>query len=239
MALIDSIVAYYKLDESSGNAADSVASFDLTNNGTAGFTSGLIDNCTDYGTANSSKYFRLSNNLGITGGPITISTWIKMRTEISTGVQNVVLQGDAGTDVNYFISYEYNGGTRRLAFNRQRQAVNNNYTYGTATLGTSAWNHVVLTYDGTDLAGWLNGTQIASDLSTSGDGAAAAVSDIMLGTDQGQSGTNYLSAYQDETGIWSRAISDAEIGELYNSGAGLTYPFGAVTPAFLTKTAIT
>ena len=29
----------------------------------------------------------------------------------------------------------------------------------------------------------------------------------------------------DEVGIWNRVLSDSEITELYNGGAGLTYPF--------------
>lgn len=222
MALVDNLVAYYKLDESSGNAADATGNgFTLTNTNTVGFAAGALNNCADYGTANTNKYLRLSNNLGITGGAITISTWVKMRTEIASGVQNIVLQGDAGTDVNYSISYEYNAGTRRLAFNRQKQAVSNNFRYATATLGTSNWHHIVLRYTGSILSGWLDGTKVGADLTTTGNGAAAAVSDIILGSDQGQTGTNYLSAYQDETGIWSRSLSDAEIGELYNSGTPL------------------
>lgn len=231
MSLLTNLIAYYKFDEASGNAVDVVGGFNLTNNGSAGFVSGLIGNCADYGTTNSTKFFRISNNLGITGGAITISTWIKMRTEIAGGVQTIALQGDAGVDVNYIVTYEYNGGTRRIGFNRQKQAVSNNIRYGNATLGTSSWHHVVLTYDGTNLAGWLDGTQIASNLATSGNGSAAAVSDLILGADQGQNAYNYLNAYQDETAIYNRAISPTEIAELYNSGVGKQYPFYAQTNA--------
>lgn len=228
MALIDNLVAYYKLDEASGNATDATGNgFTLTNTNTVGFAAGALNNAADYGTANTNKYFRLSNNLGITGGAITISTWVKMRTEIGTATQNIVIQGDVTSQVNYLMTYEFNGGSRRLLFNRQKQAVSNNTTVGAATLGTTIFNHIVLRYDGTNLSGWLNGTKIAADLATSGNGAAAAVSDIILGSDQGQTATTYLSAFQDETGIWSRGLSDAEIGQLYNSGTPLAYPFSA------------
>ncbi len=185
MALTDNLVAYWKLDEASGNAADATGNgFTLTNTNTVGFAAALINNGADYGTANTNKYLRLSNDLGITGGDITISTWVKMRTEIATGNQTIAIQGDAGTDVNYFIAYEYNAGTRRLAFNRQKQAISNNFTRGNTTLGTTIFNHIVLRYTGGNLSGWLNNVKIAADLATSGNGAAAAVDDIILGSSQ-------------------------------------------------------
>ncbi len=38
MALTDGLVAYYKLDESSGNATDSVGGFNMTNTNTCTFS---------------------------------------------------------------------------------------------------------------------------------------------------------------------------------------------------------
>jgi hypothetical protein len=154
-SLLSNIISYWKLDEPSGNAIDSVGTATLTNNGTTTFTSALINNGADYGTANTTKYFRSgTNNLGIDGGAITISTWVKMRTEIGSAKQVIALQGSVTSQVNYIIYYDYNAGTRRLTFNRQKQAVTNNETSGNATLGTTQWHHVVLTYDGTNLAGF-------------------------------------------------------------------------------------
>lgn len=226
MALTDNLVAYYSLDESSGNAVDATGNgFTMTNNGTTAFAAALINNGADYGTTNSTKSFQVNNDLGIAGGAITISTWVKLRTEISSGIQGIAIQGDAGTDVNYIIAYDYNGGTRRLQFNRQKQSVSNNITNGTATLGTAGWNYIVLTYDGTNVAGWLNGTQVASDLSTSGSGSAGAFDMFRIGGNDNQYTNLYISAYQDETGIWSRALTSTEIADLYNGGAGFAYPF--------------
>jgi hypothetical protein len=48
----------------------------------------------------------------------------------------------------------------------------------------------------------------------------------MLGFEDQQTG-GYLSAFQDETGVWSRKLSSTEINQLYNGGAGLQYPFGS------------
>ena len=35
----------------------------------------------------------------------------------------------------------------------------------------------------------------------------------------------YVDGIIDEVGIWARSLSDAEVTQLYNAGAGLTYPF--------------
>lgn len=44
MALSDGLVAAYNLDESSGDAVDSVGGYNMTNNGTCTYSAGLINN---------------------------------------------------------------------------------------------------------------------------------------------------------------------------------------------------
>ena len=45
-------------------------------------------------------------------------------------------------------------------------------------------------------------------------------------------GARLLAGSIDEAGIWSRALSGTEITELYNAGAGITYPFSILTLKF-------
>ena len=217
MALLTNLVAFYKFE--SGNLTiDSMANArPLTNNGTvAESASGKFGYCADYGTANTTKYFNRADNLGIDGGSITISTWIKLNTEIGAGSYSIALQGSVTSQVNYVMVYEYNAGTRRFGVNRQKQNVTNNTSYGTTTLGTSSWHHCALRYDGTNLSGWLDGVKVCADLATSGNGASAATSNISFGFDNQFTGA-YASMLQDSTGIWSRALSDAEIVRLSGS----------------------
>ena len=90
--------------------------------------------------------------------------------------------------------------------------------------GTSCENTLHAFIDGANLGG-----------SATGDGAT-------IGTPDEVCAGNLCSDYQygftdrmDEIGFWKRAISQAEIDELYNSGSGLQYPFtggpGVETPA--------
>lgn len=222
MSLLTNLVAYYKF-ESGYLTTSSVANYTLTNNGTVTANAGgKFGYCADYGSANTTKYFNIANNLGIDGGAITISTWLKLNTEIGSGAYSFALQGSVTSQVNYIMGYQYNAGARRMFVNRQKQNITNNESFGSVTLGTSSWHHCVLRYDGTNLSGWLDGVKVCADLATSGNGASAATSNVSFGFDNQYTGA-YASMLQDSTGIWSRALSDAEIIQL--STGGKDYPF--------------
>lgn len=232
MALTDQLVAYYKLDESSGNASDSVGSATLTNTNTVGYASALINNGADFGTANTNKYLvQSTNDYGTDGGAISISMWVKMRTEIASGNQGFVIHGGATSHVNDMIGYDYNAGTRRLAWNRQQQNTANNVYYSTQTLGTTNWHHLVYTYDGTTMKGYYDGTEVVSQ-ALSGNGASGTGDGFSIGSNNrggGQEWYGYASAYIDEVGVWTRALTGAEVTSLYNGGAGFAYPFTAAS----------
>src|SRR3990167_10109236 len=78
MALTDNITAYWKLDESSGNAADSVASNTLTNTNTVGYSAGKINNAADFVGANST-YFIAGSPVAALGAK-SYSFWTKVTT---------------------------------------------------------------------------------------------------------------------------------------------------------------
>lgn len=223
-------VAYYKLDESSGNAADSINSYTLTNTNTVSYVAGKINNAADFGTANTNKKLTVASNLGITNGAITISMWVKLNTEIASGTWGFAQKGNATNHVQYIIAYEYNGGTRRIVFNRQKQNVSNNLVTSTNTMGTSNYFHLVLTYDGTTLTGYVNGTS-AGTLATSGDGSGSGLNQFDIGEGGMFAATSYASIDADEVLIANRAFTSTEILELYNGGNALQWPFVATSTA--------
>lgn len=225
MALADNVVAYYKLDESSGNASDSAGSYTLTNNNTVSYSSAKINNGANFGNANTDKSLTTTQTLGIDGGNITISLWVKMLAEITGGVEVFAEQAiSTGTKTRYKIQYDYNSGTPRLQFQRVKSGVAAQSVDYEITLGTSNWYHLVLTYNSTNIEGYVNnssvGTTAASGSGTSGSGGFTIGVDNVL--------SNYSSALIDEVGVWSRAISSTEVTSLYNSGNAKQYPFGTV-----------
>jgi hypothetical protein len=224
MALVDNLVAYYALNTGALTTDSSGGGFTLTNhNSVAEGTAFLGTTSADFGTANTNKNLRIDNNLGATGS-VSVSLWIKMRTEIASGTNGIFCHGVATTNVHNAVAYQYNGGTRRLAFNRQRQNTSNNVFYHTATLGTANWHHIVYTYDGSTMKGYYDGTEVVSQ-ALSGNGASGGLNNFTLGWDRGVWVSSYASAEIDEAGVWSRAITGAEVTSLYNGGVGLAYPF--------------
>jgi len=191
--------AVYHLNDVNDSTSNA---YTLTNNGTTLFVAAKIANGADFGIANTTKSLRINNDIGITGGNITMSGLVKLNTEIASITYPLIMQGDSGTHVNYFITYEYNGGTRRLIFNRQRQAISNNQINHNITLGTDNWNHIALTYDGTTMRGFVNGVQVGT-LTTSGNGSAYAVDRLLIGADLGQRNVDEASTTQDETRVSS------------------------------------
>lgn len=207
--------AYYKM-ELSGLTTDSGPNgYTLTNNNTVGEGSGKYGVCADLGTANTNKSLSIVNDLGITNGACTFSIWVKMRTEISTGQQSLIQHEDSGTSVNYEIRYDYNSGTRRLIFQRYRQSVSADEIYYTVTLGTSNWNHIVLTYDATNLKGYLNGLLVSGPTPFTGNGSGVVSDKFAMGAFRGTT-DSFASAYLDDASVFNRALTATEILNLYS-----------------------
>lgn len=203
------LVAYYKLEDET----DEQESFDLTNNGTTEFNAAKFNNGMDTGTTNSTKSLSIVNDLGITGGAMSFTCWVKMNTEIGAGNDTFMYQGDAGTDTAYFMRYEYNGGTRRIRYERQRQGVADDVDYHEVTLGTTEFNHVVLTYDATTVKGYFNNIEVASVDST-GSGTSGITDFFALGESLG--GFNLGDFIIDDAAVFTKKLSTTEIAELFN-----------------------
>ena len=234
MALTDQLVAYYKL-ESGALTTDTVGGFTLTNNNTVGTGTGFIGTgSADFGTTNTNKYLNVANDLGTDGGSISMSFWVKLQTEISTGTDCFIIHGGATSHVNDMVGYDYNGGTRRVAWNRQQQNTANNVYYHTATLGTSNWHHLVYTYDGTTMKGYYDGTEVVSQ-NLSGNGASGTGDGFGIGGSNRGGGPEwfgYSSCYTDEVGVWTRALTGNEVLNLYKGGIGNAYPFSSTENTF-------
>ncbi len=225
MALIDNLQAYWKLDESSGDAADATGNgYTLTNTNTVGYAAALINNGADFGTANTNKRLLSNTVLGITSGTaFSISMWVKIRTAPGTNVQYTLAdwRWNAATDTEMWFRYEDSGGTKRVRFMYPLQDAGSLCNYN-VDFGTTTWQHCVGTFDGTTIRMYINGTQQGGDVAATAGGSTLTDAFCLAATGNG---FVFSSMYTDEVGIWSRAITSTEVTSLYNSGAGLAYPF--------------
>lgn len=204
--------AYYRFEsgaletDSSGNAVT------LTNNGTVTAGTGVYGGCADLGASNSTKSLTATNTLGIDGGACSISTWVKLNSEIGADYWHFVFQLNNTSDVGYGIWYEYNAGTRRVNLGRLKNGLAWNTVASTASLGTTNWNHFVMTYDGTNVRAYVNGNYIGA-IASSGNGVANTTEGIGIGSDTILTGK--ASALIDDVAFFNVALSADQIKELY------------------------
>lgn len=197
------LVGYFKLDDANDSSGHD---YNLTNINSVGFAAGLFGNCADFGTNNTSKFLSKYAATGISDA-MSISFRIKMRAELASGTKYVI--GACGSQgVEFYIMYDYNGGTRRLQLVRNGK---NTMNYN-ITLGTSNWYHIVAKYDGSNIRLNVNGAAAGSPVAstgTSGEGQCMKI---------GGNGVSYISAYIDDVSVWKRSLSDADCAYIYGGG---------------------
>lgn len=219
MELTDNLVAYYKLDESSGNASDSVGNITASNSSVT-YVSGKINNGASF---NRSAYLSLGTPSTLNfQGAMTISFWMYTSpTELYT-----MLIADATSSAANGVYIIYTHPTRVIGFGwgngstaTSRETNNDAYTINT-------WTHITVTRDSSkNQKIYVNGVEASySQTENTSTPIYGTLQGLAIGR-KGSSSYNYYTGLLDEVGFWSRALSKDEISQLYNSGAGLSYPF--------------
>lgn len=227
IALTTGTKAYWKLDESSGDATDTVGSNTLTNTNTVTYSTGKINNGADFGASNSTKKLNSTASSGIDGGVMSWSCWIKPTAlpssdadPYATTTFNFATTSNATSSVFYTLSLANVSGTQRVYFTRHKNGVASTGAYYNTSVSTSVWTHIAGTYDGTTLQVYVNGVA-GTSTTDSGTGSAGSTY-TSLGS---RNTVAFYSGMVDEVGLWSRAITSGEVTTLYNSGNGRQYPF--------------
>jgi len=215
--LLDSLFAYYTLDEASGNAIDVHGSNNLIASGSVTYQqTGKINDC---------HYYETNGELsdGITEefnfpASFSFAFWVKT-TDTEEGFHALLANFSAphygwdyqmgGSGISY-LNYYYNGGSVQL-----------NET--TLLLNDGDWHYVASTYSSAD-----NSIKLYIDgaLKDSDDLGASlywdAANEFCVAH---RIGGLYTDVYMDEIAIWrGKELDITEIGLLYNSGSGLAYP---------------
>ena len=221
MALSDNIISHYKFEENAANttvvdekgANTGIASTNTSNLTTA---SGKFDNGFDFVSANSEDVDL--NSDAIVGGrtAFTISMWAKADSLSGTRV----LYGGWG-DVPVSVYFRVSGG------NLQCFLHDGTTQFGGSTQAfsdTASMHHFIARYDGTTLSTWIDGSIGGTTYSISSITVDNGHKETIGQTGEGTN-LNFWDGIIDEVTIWSVALSDTLIAELYNSGSGVEYPF--------------
>lgn len=200
MALRDGLVAYWPMDEDSGSVVSDVVG---GRNGTATGTS-IVDGKKGKG--------RLLNDsttgqyITVTGMPTlntwTVSVWIYHTLSFST-YEDVVSSYISGGE--YYPLMLYNG--RPGSYN-----INN---FSPEVLTNNQWHHIVTSFDGTAHKVYVNG-----DLKATKAVANRPILINIMGRNR-SSASEWYKGVLDDVMVWDRALSDAEVYQLYTIGGGL------------------
>lgn len=228
--LADGVISYYKLDESSGNAADSVGGNTLTNTDvTYGNTSPKINN---YASFNGSSAFLDGGDIATVDGigVLAVGGWIY---PTANNTRGMIISKDLSGQRSWFLSKSESGADNYLTF----QIGDGNPTSGglvvsTTQLTINAWNFVVAIYNKNGSAStdrlkiYLNANLVsgtpAVDRTTD---LPATTAKLQLGAREYVGSRQFFTGKLDEFFIYNREPTSTEITSLYNSGAGWQYPF--------------
>lgn len=228
MALTDGITAYYKME---GNSNDSVS----TNNGTdasgISYSSsyGKITQGVQAATAGTSKIDIPSGIYGITSGAsptFTVAGWVRYTGSFSAGqngLEIVTIKVAGAIRVAAWFSEDSSAPSGRLHLILRNTGGTLSENIQAVNRASSTYFHIAITYTGGVLQAYVNGATANSVSATIQN--ATADSGYIYSRVTGSP----VTPEGDEVGFWSRALTGAEITELYNSGTGLAYPFGVVS----------
>lgn len=207
------------MDEASGTRADSVASADLTENGTITGVAGLVDNAADLDAA-SSEYLSIASYAWLTAW--TVSLWVYIDS-YSDPYVGLVSRDDNGSPRHQATLYVKNDGKLAVYIDSGEASAAASDGTGSQTLSTGAWTHIVWAYSAaTGIQTWVD---TVADIDTADAVTpSTTAAPFAIGRDEFND-ARFFDGRIDEVGLWSRVLTTDEIAELYNSGAGVTYPF--------------
>ena len=229
MALIDNLQGYFKCDESSGDATDSSGNGNtLTNNNTATYVGGIINNGFNLVATSSQWFSRTDANLvglDLEATNFTINSWVKFASLPSTDTSRFIVSKQNSASRQYSLFVQDASGTRYISTD-----IGNGDTYRVWDFSTGVWYMVTVRY--------TNSTKnVDFSVNATAQGATFTAANTLPGgtapfrIGAGFGDARFFDGQIDEVGVWDRRLTDAEITELYNAGAGLQYPF-SVAPAF-------
>ena len=214
MAIKDSLVSYYKLDESSGNALDAEGSNDLTVTGaTQNDSEAIINTSYSFDGVNDFLVDTTASGLPTTVG--SISAWVRHDGSISQSEDSIIEMGNGGT--TRILLRTKDADNIALFIDGTEAAIKEN------VITSNTWFHVVVTWDTVNdlFVMYIDGSDVSA--TTLATGNPATVDEINIGSDH--SDNQLWGGKLDEIGIWTKILTSSEVTSLYNSGNGLAYPF--------------
>lgn len=214
--LLDGLISYWKLDEASGIAVDSVGSNTLTDNNTVTSAAGQVGSSRQFTLANS-EYLSIASNASLQAGDIdfTISAWINATTFAASGNAVVAKQSNNGDTGIEYILFVDNSNTAYLAV--RIAGSTKLVTKGGLTTGT--WFHLIAWHD--SIANTINiqvndGT--LASVATTASLVSVTTAEFRIGARALVGNEIYFNGQIDDVKFWKRVLTIAERTEDYQNG---------------------
>lgn len=163
----------------------------------------------------SEQYASIGNDLGVGGGAVTLSLWVKFES-FNASTENAIMEvSDAATFVQYRLHYSTASGNH-LKFTRNREWVSSVTADYTVTLSTGVWYHIVGTCDSSgNIQLFLDGSSVATNTGATGDGSMTSSDHATVAVYDASGGSTFTPtvAYCSD-GVFDDAIFfNADIGD--------------------------
>lgn len=211
MALTTGIQAYYQFQNNSN---------DVTGNGNNGTDSNITYGTGIIGQAAvlNGTTSRIAVGTGLSNtGDMTVTGWINSSS--LADYQFIAAKSTNGTPGNVQWAFYLEASTGKLSF-----WDGSTEKHSGAVVTTGSFQFIAFVISSNVLTGYVNAVASGTTIGiTYGTGGSTITT--QLGTRDSADNTQTVNGSLDELGIWGRALSGTEITQLYNGGAGLTYPF--------------
>lgn len=211
-SLQDGLVAYYKLDESSGTVAvDSAGNHNGTNYGASPGSQGIIGTSYFFPGISNHSYVDLNFGAG-SYTSFTVQAWVRT-TSPDDGAVVTSRNGFEGNLVGLAL-YNHTA-TPTFYFSRDELIT------GDAPANDGQWHHLVGVFDGLASMAYLYVDGVAKTASTTLT-VITPLANFYLGWDAHLSDEpfRYFVGNIDEVGFWDRALTAAEVRRLFLTGSG-------------------
>jgi len=214
-SLTDDLAAYYHFDGSGVDSSGNGLNLNLV--GEAGFAPGLIGQALGL-SGNLNQYAQMSagvddSALNFGGGNFTIQAWVNFNQISSEQTLLEKFSGSGGPGWTLTTP----GGDSFQFYASPTVVLNFSPPGG---ISTGVWHDVTVLRSGSTFDMFLDDALVAT---ASGSGAIPpSPNPLLIGRRNAQDGRGFaVDGRIDEVAMWTRALSDAEIGTLYNNGHGI------------------
>lgn len=153
----------------------------------------------------------------VSGGPVTIAAWaypqsspkdfsnvLSLANEFGDNRTNSVLIQHRGRETGNPFAYYASDGSGGLA------------NIDSGSISEESWYHVALTQDGEDLRAYLNGSELPDSPVSVEDYVGVSTNVARIGQNAIGKDITFYDAKIDEVRVYNRALSSAEVTELYD-----------------------